>query len=244
MGLINIIILLALSSIVFAFLTLYLLIQLKLKKKKGKTLQKELTDLSELLSEKEKDYSNLSKKLKILNKELNHLLELEKNENKLRNDLEKNENKLVKLLEEIESLEAWSSEMSEGILSIKEDISIYQPVFDLMNVGFFDEPDYLFGTSERFKEEIKTIRELQKSVIKDKRAIILPTFIALTSNQSYAKKVLDGQTKLMLKAFNVECDNLMSMIKPSNYAKILERIDKLYNGPQRLDRNYLPIYSV
>jgi hypothetical protein len=31
----------------------------------------------------------------------------------------------------------------------------------------------------------------------------------------------------MLKAFNVECDNLMSLVKPSNYANILERIEKV-----------------
>ena len=30
----------------------------------------------------------------------------------------------------------------------------------------------------------------------------------------------------MLKAFNTECDALMGLVKPSNYAKILERINK------------------
>jgi hypothetical protein len=110
---------------------------------------------------------------------------------------------------------------------MKEDISIYQPVYDLMNIGFFEEPEYLFETGERYKEEIKIIREQQKSLIKEGNAIFIPDSIALNSNKMYVKKVLGGQSKLMLKAFNTECDNLMSLVKPSNYAKILERIDKL-----------------
>ena len=36
------------------------------------------------------------------------------------------------------------------------------------------------------------------------------------------KKFIDGQVKLMLTAFNIECDALISKVKPSNFSRTLE----------------------
>jgi hypothetical protein len=216
----------AISSVLLIF-SLYLLIQLRFKRKEGKTLYKKNEALLVSIDEQEKMLEGLIENVNMRNLELKHLLELEENENKMRNNLENSKTQLSTITNDIETLEKKGTEISENIVSIKEDISIYQPILGLMNVGFFDEPDYLFETSERFKEEIKIIREQQKSLIKEKKALFIPDTIALTSNKTYVKKILTGQCKLMLKAFNVECDNLMSKVKPSNYAKILERIDKV-----------------
>jgi len=218
----NIIVLMALGIIV-----LYLFYQLKIKKTNGKTLTKKLSDLTESIGEKEDSNLFLTQKLEKKNKELGHLVILEKNENRLKADVDISTKELEKLNTELESLGNKKIQLSDTIDSIKGDISIYQPVLDFLNVGFIEEPIYLFETSERFKEEIKHIRKQQKLLITQKEAIIIPETIALTSNKTYVNKVLNGQGKLMLKAFNVECDNLMLMVKPSNYAKILERIDKL-----------------
>lgn len=215
-----------LSSSLF-FLSIYLFILLKIKRKEGKTLSAESTALKNSIKEQKIELEQLSKKLDKRNSDLHHLLELEKNEEELRKEFEITKAQLIQINEKIKNLAEQESEITDNISSIKEDISIYQPVHDLMSIGFFDEPDYLFETSERFKEEIKSIREKQKLLIKEGKAIFIPDTIALTSNTSYVKKVLGGQSKLMLKAFNIECDNLMTVLKPSNYAKILERIDKV-----------------
>ena len=200
---------------VFAVLTVYLFIQLKFKKSEGKTLSEECNSLTESISQQKKEFEDRSVELEKRKAELTHLLELEENESNLRKQLAEVTIELQQTNDQITSLKEQESEISDNIVSIKEDISIYQPVHGLMNVGFFDEPEYLFETSERFKEEIKIIREQQKAMIKDGEAITIPESIALTSNSAYAKKVLSGQTKLMLKAFNVECDKLMGMVKPS-----------------------------
>jgi len=207
--------------------TIYLLFLYRIKKKEGKTLIEECNALRTSTEDRKKDLIQITNNLDSRSEEFRHFLDLEKNEKDIRNRLEDSKKKLEGINNEIENLSTKKIEMSDEITSIKEDISIYQPVYGLINVGFFEEPDYLFETSERFKEEIKAIREAQKILIKDGKAINIPDTIALTSNTSYVKKILSGQSMLMLKAFNVECDNLMALVKPSNYAKILERIDKL-----------------
>lgn len=214
-------------SAIFFVLTIYLFVQLKIKRKEGKTLSSENELLADSVARQKKEYEDTSAELEVKKSELTHLLELEQNEGEIRKQLEFTTQELKEIKEKIAELTDQESEISDNIVSMKEDISIFQPVHGLMNVGFFEEPEYLFETSERFKEEIKTIREQQKTMIKDGKAIFIPDSIALTSNTSYVKKILGGQSQLMLKAFNVECDNLMALVKPSNFANILERIDKV-----------------
>jgi len=207
------------TSILFLISTLYFFYQLKLKKTKSKTLNTELKDITLDLKNKETELENL-------NIEKAHLIELEKSEKQLKKSEVNLKKVITKIENTISTLTKEKEEISNSLIDLKTDLSIYQPIYDLANIGFFEEPEYLFETSDRFKEEIKTIREEQKNLIRNHKAIIFPYSIAMTDNKVYVKRVLTGQAKLMLKAFNNECDNLMSLVKPSNYAKILERINR------------------
>ncbi|MGL1958631.1 MAG: DUF4041 domain-containing protein [Colwellia sp.] len=204
----------------FGLTTIILFIILKVKKSKGKRLDETLNGLSKSIKEKETELSQRKQ-------ELNHLIELEKGECELKDRVVQGRITLESIKSELSEMMAQKDETSDLLDGYKNDISIYEPINDLVNVGFFEEPEYLFETSERFKEEIKLLRDAQKELIKKKAAIEVPETIALTSNKSYTKRIVDGQVKLMLKAFNVECDILMSMVKASNFAKILERIERV-----------------
>jgi len=207
---------------------------LKIKRKNGKKLSEELSELQSKIIDSNNILTENSENLKQLQKDLSHLTDLEKNEIKLRNDLEESTLTLNNIQKEIEELTTSKTELSDSLLNIKDDVSIYKPILDLINTGFVQDPEYLFDTSERFKEEIKIIREQQKKLISEKNAISIPETIALTSNNSYSNKILNSQSQLMLKAFNIECDLLMSKVKTSNYPKILERIDKLAAAIEKL----------
>ncbi|WP_235869779.1 DUF4041 domain-containing protein [Veronia nyctiphanis] len=108
-------------------------------------------------------------------------------------------------------------------------LDLYSRVDEYSSCGLFETPDYLYETSERFAEEIKEIRNEQKEMIKQKSAISYPDYTVISSNKAYNKKILDGQVKLMLTAFNIECDFLISKVGPSSFPRTLERIEKLAN---------------
>lgn len=176
---------------------------------------KELEQLNKVLKTKQYDVrsskielANISKQLKEKEHDYEHLKHLESE----RDDLEKSIE--IKL------------QLEEKLKEIKESIDIYSPQYDLINQGFFEEPQYLYDTSERFKIEIQELRKEQKAMIQEKEAVIIPDEIVLVDDATQARRILQGQTKMILRAFNIECDVLIGSVKPSNFPKTLERIQK------------------
>ncbi len=214
-------------SIVFFVAASYFYYQVYSKRKKKKSLHKELKDIFDEIGMKKQEVKKLESKMARMNEEFSHLKELEKNEIAIRDSLKISENSLMIIKEEIATFSNKKNLISKELEFMKRDISLYKPVHNLIELGFTDEPEYLQNTSEVYKEQLKAIRERQKELIANQSAIIVPESIALTNNGAHAKKVLNGQSRLMLKALNTECDLLLSKVKTSNYPRILERIDRL-----------------
>lgn len=220
--------------ILLFLIILFLLNKLYLKKKNGKTLD-------ETLKNKEEEVQALNKEKEILSQDItkyknNLVKEKEKYENLL-----KLANQEKELKKSVETLNEQNNNLKNEIKIAKEsqkELIVFKEEMDLIEVGFFEEPKYLFETSERFKEEIKDIREQQKKMIQDNEVIEIPDFIALIDDDKIAKQILNKQAKLMLKSFNLECDNLFSLLKPSNFSTILERIEKVAKSIEELSLSF------
>lgn len=125
-----------------------------------------------------------------------------------------------------------NSKIEKGELDLNElmgGIDLYSRLDEYTAHGHFEIPKYLYETSVRYAEEIKDIRQQQKDMIKDKAAITFPETTVISNDKSFNKKVLNGQVKLMLTAFNIECDMLIGKVSPSSFGRTLERIEKLAN---------------
>lgn len=186
-----------------------------------------LIELKSKLDAKKIELEDINSHSELKQKELSHLIKLEKEEDNLKNSISELHEKMDEIILEIETINNNKSELLDELNDIKKDISLYTPSHDLTNIGFFEVPKYLFETSERFKEEIKFIRDKQKELIQRKEAIILPTEIAITDDLVLTKKITQGQAQIMLKAFNIETDLLLDSLKISNFAMTLERIEKV-----------------
>ena len=190
------------------------------------TLESKLTTITNQLDANEVNLESTIDKLQSKKSELQHLIILENKGKTLKEDIEKHQDRIKQLTLEIKLENDKKSELTKEVNMIKGEISLFSPIYDLVNLGFFKEPKYLFETSERFKEEILLIREKQKQLIQNQEAIVIPNEVAIINDAPSAKKALQGQSKIMLKAFNIEIDLLLASLKPSNLAKTLERIEK------------------
>lgn len=183
------------------------------------------------------DASQLDLEKKSLEAGIKHLIALESREQSIHSDLEAlsikstNEQKLYQIkqqeinkeLEEIDrNLIAAKNELSERMGRI----DLYSRIDNYTAAGHFELPNYLYETSARYQSEIKEIREQQRKLIREKRAIIYAENFTLSTNKALDKKILDGQVQLMLSAFNVECDLLIEKVSPANFDRTLEQIEK------------------
>ncbi|OOQ68892.1 DUF4041 domain-containing protein [Vibrio parahaemolyticus] len=150
----------------------------------------------------------------------------------------------VSIQEQQESLNAAQNTLNElnaniekGELDLNElmgGIDLYSRLDEYTAHGHFEMPQYLYETSTRYAEEIKDIRQQQKDMIKAKTAVTFPETTVISNDKPFNKKILNGQVKLMLTAFNIECDMLIGKVSPSSFGRTLERIEKLANNLEKL----------
>lgn len=154
-----------------------------------------------------------------------------------------NDSLKVSILEQQQSLDAAQNTLNELNTNIEKSeqdlnelmggIDLYSRLDEYTAHGHFEMPQYLYETSTRYSEEIKDIRQQQKDMIKAKTAVTFPETTVISNDKSLNKKILNGQVKLMLTAFNIECDMLIGKVSPSSFGRTLERIEKLANNLEK-----------
>lgn len=87
-------------------------------------------------------------------------------------------------------------------------------------------PTYKFANSDLYKESLKSVRDKEKLLIKQNEACTGNTDWTVNGNKSQGRKMVKDTQKLLLRAFNVECDDIINNIKISNFDKSKERIYK------------------
>ena len=162
-----------------------------------------------------------------LNEKTADLQQLRLSANTIAADMESNKLVLLDINNQLEELKGATKLKADELQSIMLKVDIYSRAEELVEYGHYEMPEYLYETSARFAEEIKRLRESQKEMIKNKQAVTYPEDICISGTTSIDTKILKGQVKLMLTAFNIECDKLISKVKPSDFPRVLERIEKL-----------------
>lgn len=164
-----------------------------------------------------------------INGETQLLQELKNKAHSIKESLEKDALSFEELRTDLLKTKENITKENKTLYSLMSKIDVYSRINEFVDVGHYEMPIYLYETSVRFSEEIKHVRAQQKELIKNKTAITCDANISFGGNSATGKKVLDGQIKLILTSFNIETDSLIARVSPSNFPKILERIEKLAN---------------
>lgn len=173
------------------------------------------------------DINCKKEELQIKRDELKELFALEKKSKNLEANVIKFKDEIITLENRIQDKVLQQKELEQELKKIKGDISLYSPTAHLLDIGFYQEPKYLYETAERYKIEIQIIRDKQKALIINNKAVDAPMSIAIIEDDVLARKAIQGQIKIMLKSFNIETDLLLLGLKPSTFAKTMERIEKI-----------------
>lgn len=85
-------------------------------------------------------------------------------------------------------------------------------------------PQYSFMNADEYKAHLLEIRAKQKDMIKNKTAVSGNMNWTVNGNASKGKKMVSDMQKLLLRAFNSECDDVIEHVKYSNIDASEKRI--------------------
>lgn len=172
------------------------------------SLQQQHNDLQRLMTPELRDAFSLQNKMR----ELEHSIQdQEHTVSALNNTISSKE-------EEIKKLNCIISSKKSEIIAIDDEITVQE-------FGLY-KPQFDFANALGYKEKLFGIRAEQKSMIKDKTAVLGATNWQVNGSTAKGKKMLSDMQKLLLRAFNSECDELVSKVKYTNFDASLNKIRK------------------
>lgn len=173
-------------------------------------------ELEQLLTPEMKDAQKLNNRIE----ELNHDITGKENEIcSLEQDIQKKKN-------EISALEQTINKKNEQIIWLDDEILVQE-------FGLY-KPQFEFANSLDYKEKLAQIRAKQKQLIKDNMAVNGNTDWQVNGSAAKGRKMVSDTQKLLLRAFNTECDELVSKVKYTNFDSSLNRIYKSASAISKL----------
>lgn len=130
----------------------------------------------------------------------------------------------------------WERQFREAmneLASLTQQLDAARDAVQLQSFGLY-EPHYDFATSAEYKERLDRVHGEQKKMIRDKGAAVCPTEWRIEGNLAEGRKMVRRQLKLMLRAFNGECDAAVAKVRYDNVVAIEERIARAFEAINKL----------
>ncbi|MEJ8789164.1 DUF4041 domain-containing protein [Dorea sp. ICN-14282] len=185
-------------------------------KKENTRLQSELSHAQSLLTPEMQD----AQKLHTL------ISELQSKKMSLENNIEDIEADISRRVSNINNLDTEIMNRKKQIIDLDDEILVQE--FGLYR------PHYSFANALGYKDELSLIRSKQKVLIKKQDAVSGNTSWQVNGSASKGQKLVRDTQKLLLRAFNTECDELISKVKYTNYEASLNRIYKSASAISKL----------
>jgi uncharacterized protein DUF4041/Meiotically Up-regulated Gene 113 (MUG113) protein len=147
--------------------------------------------------------------------------ELEAERRRLREGIEQIQDQQTRGEAELRDIQVKTDKLREELASLDEEAT-------LQSFGFY-KPRYDFASSEQYQSAIEKIRESQKAMISNKTAAICHIAWEVNGSRVEGRKQINQTLKLMLRAFNGECDAAIAKVKYNNMhvmeARILKSVE-------------------
>lgn len=167
-------------------------------------------------------------------KDLDNVVALTKKEEKRLSDI-KSEIALdsVRLQELKNNIDNVHSDLAKKKIDLEKQIGIYEEKMGIIEFSLY-EPTYDFVNSDTYNEKLKENREKQKELLKSGKACDIAKSYTLDGSAAKGAKMMKDIEKLLMKTFNVECEDLVRRVKYSNYESFIDRIYKERDSIEKL----------
>ncbi len=118
--------------------------------------------------------------------------------------------------------------------NLQKEISLLEEQSGLIEYGLY-KPHFDFDTSDKYKNALMQNYDLQKDMVKNQDAVLCSTEWTVDGSKAAGRKMTNKNIKLMLRAFNGECDAAISKVRWNNVDKMEERINKSFEALNKLN---------
>jgi len=161
---------------------------------------------------------------------------------------------LLPKFEKLAEMEQHKTELTETLAKFKQQDSLWQErisshesnlarlvaetqaveeTLDMQSFGFY-RPKYGFEDSERYANQLNNVRDSQKTLAKSDGATHCPQEWTVDGSAAKGRKMLKEHSKLMLRAFNGECDAATGKVKYNNVNNLENRINRSFEAINKL----------
>ena len=140
---------------------------------------------------------------------------------------------LDELNSNVEKLSAEKKTLADKLNELSQKIDNANSTIEMQEYGLY-EPKYDFATSLGYKEKLTEIRKNQKEMIRKKAAVDYREGWTVDGSKAKGTKMTNDSIKLVLRAFNNECEAAINKVKYSNYDSIQKRIERSYEQINKL----------
>lgn len=179
------------------------------KAKQNEELQRRVAQLESMLTPEMRDSLALQARIDSQRVDLSELQQKIQESVKLKQDLET----------EISQVRADLVETRDEVLM--QSFGLYKPMFS-------------FANSSAYKDELSKLREKQKDCIKAGKAATGATNWTVNGDAKKGKKMVSDMQKLLLRAFNCECDDAIDHVKFNNVDSAEKRIQSSFSAISKL----------
>ncbi len=187
-------------------------------------LKAQLEQLREIVAEKSAEFEQKSTELDTKRKEL------EDEREELKKIIPPESFELGNLRKEVSSqkdllkkLRAESKDLSQKIEDSKKELIEVSDAVQLQDFGLYT-PHYNLMRADEYKAKMMEIRILQKDMVRNGSAVTGSQNWTVNGNASKGKKMVADMQKLLLRAFNAECDDVIEHVKYNNVETAEKRI--------------------
>lgn len=186
--------------------------------KKEKALQAEVERLTGLLLPEQRNIENLNHQISKLQLTIADLDKTINNNN-----------------DKISNLNAQVGKLDQEILEKRKQLAVFEVDINALDYGLY-KPTFEFANSDLYKEELSKLRDKQKQCIKNDNAAYGNTNWQVNGSAAQGRTMVNNYKKLLLRAFNVECDDIVANVKVSNLERSIERIEKISEQISKLGK--------
>jgi hypothetical protein len=119
-------------------------------------------------------------------------------------------------------------ENAHGVYNkLQKEIALLEESLEMTEFGIY-KPHFDYDTSDEYRRQLEVLYNNEKEMIGSNNAIVCDTEWTVSGSKAEGSKMTKQNHKLMLRAFNGECDAALAKVRWDNATKMEERIRKAF----------------